>query len=250
MCTVSGASPAHWPQQHRRPQQSTGQATRIGRHAAYCTGRRDPRTRGPFGAAWLLGHVVQPARAGAEAVSVMSLRGDADVLDETSDGRLLRSPTFFVLEQLARLKPLQSVTVSNAEHVVALASACDDQTGWLIANLTAQVVDLTVGGGVPVRIMNAVAWHAMPAAGLLHHGRNSVWAMRVPCNWMHSPSPSPSPLREESCARPGRGSGKCGFAPVTTNATLPYSCAKPDPQKCFLTSTRWLCLFAPPNFAA
>ena len=122
--------------------------------------RRDPRTRGLFGAAWLLGHVAQAARAGAEAVSVMSLRGDAGVLDETSDGRLLRSPTFFVLEQLARLKPSQSVTVSNAEHVVALASACDDQADWLIANLTAQVVDLSVGGGVPVRIMNAAAWRA------------------------------------------------------------------------------------------
>ena len=75
---------------------------------------RDPRTRGLFGAAWLLGHAAQAARAGAEAVSVISLRGDADVLDETSDGCLLRSPTFFVLEQLARLKPLQSVTVPNA----------------------------------------------------------------------------------------------------------------------------------------
>ena len=121
---------------------------------------RDPRTRGLFGAAWLLGHVAQAARAGAEAVSVMSLRGDAGVLDETSDGRLLRNPTFFVLEQLARLKPLQSVTVSNAMHVVALASACDDQADWLIANLTAEVVDLTVSGDVPARIMDAVAWQA------------------------------------------------------------------------------------------
>ena len=39
--------------------------------------KRDPRTRGLFGAAWLLGHAAQAARAGAQAVSVMSLRGDA-----------------------------------------------------------------------------------------------------------------------------------------------------------------------------
>ncbi len=122
--------------------------------------KRDPRTRGLFGAAWLLGHVAEAARAGAEAVSVMSLRGDAGVLDETVDGLLLRHPTFFVLAQLARLKPLQSVTVSNATHVVALASACDDQAHWLIANLTARVVDLTVGGGVPARVMDAAAWQA------------------------------------------------------------------------------------------
>jgi hypothetical protein len=121
---------------------------------------RDPRTRGLFGAAWLLGHVAQAARAGAEAVSVMSLRGDAGVLDETSDSRLLRNPTFFVLEQLARLKRLQTVTVSNATHIVALASACDDQTDWLIANLTGQAVDVSVGGAVTVRVMDAAAWQA------------------------------------------------------------------------------------------
>ena len=90
----------------------------------------------------------------------MSLRGDAGVLDETADGRLLRNPTFFVLEQLARLKSLQSLTVSNATHVVALAGACCDQADWLIANLTAQVVNLTVKGGVPTRVMNAAAWQA------------------------------------------------------------------------------------------
>ncbi len=125
---------------------------------------RDPRTRGLFGAAWLLGHVAQAARAGAEAVSVMSLRGDAGVLDETSDGRLLRNPTFFVLEQLARLKTLHSVSVSNAMHVVALASACDDQTDWLIANLTGQAVDVSVGGTVPARVMDAAAWQAYAAS--------------------------------------------------------------------------------------
>ena len=121
---------------------------------------RDPRTRGLFGAAWLLGHVAQAARAGAEAVSVMSLRGDAGVLDETVDGRLLRHPTFFVLAQLARLKRLQDVSVSNATHVVALASACDGRADWLIANLTGQAVDLTVGGAVPARVMDAAAWQA------------------------------------------------------------------------------------------
>lgn len=121
---------------------------------------RDPRTRGLFGAAWLLGHVVQAARAGAEAVSVMSLWGDAGVLDETVDGRLLRHPSFFVLAQLARLKRLRAVTVSNATHVMALASACDGQAGWLIANLRAQAVDLTVDGGVPTRVMDVAAWQA------------------------------------------------------------------------------------------
>ena len=122
--------------------------------------RRDPRTRGLFGAAWLVGHVAQAALAGADAVSVMSLRGDAGVLDETVDGRLLRHPTFFVLAELARLKLFQAVRVSNATHVVALAGACDGRADWLIANLTAQAVDVTVGGGLPARVMDAAAWQA------------------------------------------------------------------------------------------
>ena len=121
---------------------------------------RDPRTRGLFGAAWLLGHVTQAARADAEAVSVMSLRGDAGVLDETIDGRLLRHPTFFVLAQLARLKSLRAVTVSNLAGIVALAGACDGRDDWLIANLTSQTVDLTVGDAMPARVMDAAAWQA------------------------------------------------------------------------------------------
>ena len=122
--------------------------------------QRDPRTRGLFGAAWLLGHVAQAARAGAEAVSVMSLCGNAGVMCETVDGRLLRYPTFFVLAQLARLKCLQAVSVSNSAGVVALANAGNEQAEWLIANLTNQTVDLAVSGGLPARVMDATAWQA------------------------------------------------------------------------------------------
>ena len=121
---------------------------------------RDPRTCGLFGAAWLLGHVAQAARAGAEAVSVMSLCGDAGILDETIDSRLLRHPTFFVLAQLARLKHLQTVNVSTLPGVVALAGACEDRAAVLVANLTRQAVALIVNDAVPTRVMDAAAWQA------------------------------------------------------------------------------------------
>ncbi len=121
---------------------------------------RDPRTRGLFGAAWLVGHVTQAVHANAEAVSVMSLRGDAGVLAETIDGRLLRHPTFFVLAQLARLKCLRAVTVSNLASTAALAGACGGRVNWLIANLTSQTVDLTVSDAMPARVMDAAAWQA------------------------------------------------------------------------------------------
>ena len=121
---------------------------------------RDPRTRGLYGADWLLGHVAQAARAGADVVSVMSLRGDAGILDETIDGRLLRHPTFFVLAQLARFKRLQEASVSMINGVVALSGSCDGQDDWLIANLTSQSVDLPVGDAVSARVMDVVAWQA------------------------------------------------------------------------------------------
>ena len=121
---------------------------------------RDPRSRGLYGAAWLLGHVAQAASAGAEAVSVMSLRGDAGILDETTDGRLLRHPSFFVLAQLARLQHLRTVSVSNLPGAVALTGACDGRPTLLMANLTRRAVDLPVSETVPTRVVDAAAWLA------------------------------------------------------------------------------------------
>ena len=121
---------------------------------------RDPRTRGLYGAAWLLGHVAQAARAGADAVSVMSLRGDAGVLGDTTNARLLRHPTFFVLAQLARFKDLQDVSVLMINGVVALSGSCSGQDNWLIANLTSQTVNVIFDGVMPANVMDAPAWLA------------------------------------------------------------------------------------------
>ena len=121
---------------------------------------RDPRTRGLFGAAWLLGHVAHAARAGAAALSVMSLRGDAGIVDDAIDGHLRRHPTFFVLAQLARFKQLQLVTVSNLTGVVALAGVREGQAVLLIANLTSDAVDVTVRDAGPTHVMDAAAWQA------------------------------------------------------------------------------------------
>jgi hypothetical protein len=122
--------------------------------------QRDPRTRGLFGAAWLLGHVAQAVRAGAQAVSVMSLSGDAGVLEKTVDGRLLRHPSFFVWLELARMKRLKAVTVSEAHRVVALTSTRDGQLDCLIANLTAQAVKLQLAPLAAVRVMDVLTWQA------------------------------------------------------------------------------------------
>ena len=82
------------------------------------------------------------------------------MLDEAVDGRMLRRPSFFALVQLARLKPLKPVTVSNTTQIAALTSVCDGRADWLIANLTDQVIDLTLGGAPSARVMDVVAWQA------------------------------------------------------------------------------------------
>lgn len=122
--------------------------------------QRDPRTRGLFGAAWLLGHIAQAALAGAETVSVMSLLGDAGVLDESADGNLFRHPSFFVLAELVRFKHSPAMTVSNAVGVVALARACDGRAEWLMANLTCKAIDMSVSGTVEAHVMDVVGWQA------------------------------------------------------------------------------------------
>jgi len=124
---------------------------------------RDPRTRGLFGAAWLLGHVAQAARAGAAVVSVMGLLGDAGVLDETADDRLVKHPAFFVLAQLARMKQLQTVSVTTHSQFAVLASGPHDATDGLIANLTSRALELPINCAEPARVMDVAAWQSYVA---------------------------------------------------------------------------------------
>lgn len=126
--------------------------------------QRDPRTRGLYGAAWLLGHVTQAASGGAESVSVMSLRGDAGVLEETVAGQLVKHPTFFVLAQLARMKQLNAVTVSNSAGIAAIASIDGDRPDWLMANLTSQAVEMAVGSIASALVMDVGGWQAYVAS--------------------------------------------------------------------------------------
>ena len=59
--------------------------------------RRDPRTRGLFGAAWLLGYVAQLASMEVQALSLMHLQGDTGLLQHHS---AMPVPAFFVLQAL------------------------------------------------------------------------------------------------------------------------------------------------------
>ncbi len=121
---------------------------------------RDPRTRGLYGAAWLLGHLAWAAQAGAEAVTVMSLRGDAGVLTETQDGQVLLHPPYFVLAKLARLKCQKWTSVSGPPGVVALPGERVGHQEWLVANLTSQSVDSPLGESLSGCVMDAAAWQA------------------------------------------------------------------------------------------
>lgn len=184
---ASGTRPAHRPQQPGRPQQSAGQAARLGRH---------------------------PARAGAEAVNVSSLRGAAGVLDDTRDGRLLRHPSFLCWRSL----PASS-----------LARRCPWRTPRRCASG-----------------MRRPGWR-MPAARPLRPGRSFVRAWRALSSWTHLPSPAHKKSRPGSRRKPGKKSALAGLA---ATAALRYSALQPDLLTCFLTLTLWLCLFALPSYAA
>jgi hypothetical protein len=108
--------------------------------------RRDPRTSGLYGAAWAVGHVAQFAQAGAEAVSILSLRGDAALLPEGGEGAA--TPAFEVLRRLGGPARRRHVRVSAPQRVAALAIERDGASALLLANLTGEPVRVAVDGMV------------------------------------------------------------------------------------------------------
>lgn len=108
--------------------------------------RRDPRCRGLFGAAWVLGYVAQCAKAGVEAISLMSLTGDSAMLDEMKAGPPLLHPTYFVLSRLGGSPPMRELSVSDPTRVAGVALCRDKRLELLVANLTAESLDVDLQG--------------------------------------------------------------------------------------------------------
>ena len=127
--------------------------------------RRDPRTRGLFGAAWLLGHFAGAVRGGAEAVTAMALRGDAGLLDDDAGG-LRRHPAFFVWATIARWRRMREVEVNDSPQVTALAGERDGRLEMLVANLSSDTLEIAAGSWEAVQLMDARAWQAHAERGV------------------------------------------------------------------------------------
>ena len=122
-----------------------------------CLTDKDPRQRGFFAAAWLLGYVAASAYGGLEAVAMGAPTGPFGFIHrpadwpqpyfDTLDGPAVY-PAFHVMAGLTRGsdRPLIPVSVSQPGRVAALAWREGERQVLWLANLTAQPVDLAIAG--------------------------------------------------------------------------------------------------------
>ena len=115
--------------------------------------RRDPRTRGLYGAAWTLGYVARFAHAGVEAITLHALQGDAALVGP--DGT---TPAFEVLRRLGTPARWRSVVVSAPHALAALALDRAGGSETLLGNLLGEPIEVALEGTpwpTQVRVMDA-----------------------------------------------------------------------------------------------
>ena len=123
----------------------------------------DPRTRGLFGAAWLLGHLAAAVRAGVQALTLPPLLGD-DGLWWPAAGVWRATPTSALLEVCLRWTtldehPLLGPDATPASSaLVALAGTGPEGRQALVANLSAKPHTLRCPDGGQWACLDAAAW--------------------------------------------------------------------------------------------
>ena len=103
--------------------------------------RRDPRTRGLFGAAWMLGYVAQLASTDVQAITLMHLQGDAGLLQGDDASPV---PAFFVLQALQDAQEMAPIP-GLPSGVCGVRFTSATQSYELIANLRNKPVTVGVG---------------------------------------------------------------------------------------------------------
>ncbi len=116
-------------------------------NARICLSRIDPRQRGLFNCAWMVGYVAALARGGIAAVALAAPTGPFGYIyrrmdfrqphfDELGHGAIY--PAFHVLAGLAALSgtPLRKVEVSGDGAIDAIATSSGGKTVLWLANLT------------------------------------------------------------------------------------------------------------------
>jgi hypothetical protein len=125
-----------------------------------CLTNRDPRQRGLFNAAWMLGYIAACAREGLEAVALGAVtgpfgvirRGDGDAepyFDSAPDAVVY--PAFHVMAGLIRGFGRQVVDtrISAPRRIAALAWREEDKTVLWVSNLTAEPLSLRLENMAP-----------------------------------------------------------------------------------------------------
>ncbi|HEY7382814.1 MAG TPA: hypothetical protein VH743_04015, partial [Beijerinckiaceae bacterium] len=118
-------------------------------NARVCLSRIDPRQRGLFNAAWIVGYVAAFARGGVEAVALGAPTGPFGHIYRRTDfsqpyfdtlAQEAVYPSFHVLAGLASLsgKPLRELALSADGTIEAIAATDGGNTILWIANLTAE----------------------------------------------------------------------------------------------------------------
>jgi hypothetical protein len=106
--------------------------------------RSDPRCRGLYGAAWALGYVAQFARAGVDALTLMSLTGDSGVVADDVRGIAVRHPVYWILQRVCRPARVSEVVTSDSTRIAAIGLCRSGESELLLANLTGDTVEVHV----------------------------------------------------------------------------------------------------------
>ena len=118
----------------------------------------DPRQRGLFAAAWLVGYAAAIAEGGLEALTVGALTGAFGLIDEDGTGAVTLRPLFHAVRGLAALAgcPRLSAQSSHPDRVLAVAANNANGAVIWLANVTdrPQTVQL---GGYPTPLVDEIA---------------------------------------------------------------------------------------------
>ena len=124
--------------------------------------RRDPRNRALFGAAWVLGYLAQLVATDIDALTLMSLTGDAGISREPdpASGFPGLHPAFFVLKELAGATQARRVSVSHPDRIAALALERGGRCELWIANLESVPVCVSFNGwnAVDTMVLDLHGW--------------------------------------------------------------------------------------------
>ena len=90
--------------------------------------------------------MAQFASAKVDALTLMSLTGASGVVAEAADGSVTPRPACFVLERMRGPARVCAVAVSEPARIAALALHRDGSSELLLANLTADAIDVEIDG--------------------------------------------------------------------------------------------------------